>query len=101
MLDLDAQGVDGHQKPENRVENIIYTDLRKMLNGQYMVWVNNYSVKDNNCGFTVEIETPDGITMLSYDKMISHQCNVMVATITLNIVIASDSFFLVDMGFII
>lgn len=84
MLDLDAQGVDGHQKPENRVENIIYTDLRKMLNGQYLVWVNNYRVNDNNCGFTVEIETPDGITMLSYDKMISHQFNVMVATITLN-----------------
>ena len=56
MLDLDAQGVDGHQVPEKRVENINYTNLNAMPHGIYLVYVKNYNTNRTNNGFTLEIE---------------------------------------------
>jgi len=56
MLDLDAQGVDGHQQPEKRVENITYSDRSKMPKGSYRVSINDYSSSRFPGEFTVEIE---------------------------------------------
>lgn len=72
MLDLDAQGVDGHQPSEKRVENVIYTDLTKMPNGVYKVSVNDYSGNRFPAEFIIEIEYDDSITSMKFN---SKNCN--------------------------
>ncbi len=64
VLDLDAQGVDGHQPPEKRVENIIYTQINQMPEGRYKVDINDYSQGRFPAKFIVEIETMNDITIL-------------------------------------
>lgn len=64
MLDLDAQGKDGHQSAEKRVENIIYTDKQLMPKGSYQVFVNNYSQRGLHTPFTLEIEIEGDVTVL-------------------------------------
>lgn len=66
MLDLDAQGVDGHQIPEKRVENITYKNRSTMSKGKYIVAVNNYSGRNLHTKFTIEIEVNDEITLLEF-----------------------------------
>ncbi len=80
-LDLDAQGIDGHQQPDNRVENIIYTDKSKMPIGKYVVYVNNYSRNDSNHGFTVEIEIDGDVTTFNCNKAFRERANIAVCTI--------------------
>lgn len=84
VLDLDAQGIDGSQEPKNRVENVIYSDKKKMGDGIYKVIVNNFSKRDENYGFNLEIETEDGdITSFNYNEFIKENNNVHVADIEL------------------
>lgn len=64
MLDLDAQGKDGHQSAEKRVENIIYTDKQLMPKGSYQVFVNNYSQRGLHTPFNLEIEIEGDVTVL-------------------------------------
>jgi len=68
MLDLDAQGVDGAQTPEKRVENIIFTDKSKIKNGNIKIWVENYSQRGLRVPFDIEIEIEGDITTLTYDR---------------------------------
>ena len=84
MLDLDAQGCDGNFPPEKRVENIIFTDKSKMPSGSYLIYVNNYSERDNRFGFTIELEIDGEITTFKYDKLISQGENINVCRIDLN-----------------
>lgn len=63
-LDLDAQGVDGHQSPENRVENIIYTDLNKMEDGKYTVSVNDYGSNKFPADCFIEVETDSEVVKM-------------------------------------
>lgn len=68
ILDLDAQGVDGHQPPEKRIENVVFSDKSKMKEGKIKVWVVNYSGRGFNSPFDIEIETGNGdITLLKYN----------------------------------
>ena len=67
-LDLDAQGRDGHQLPEKRVENITYSDLSKMPNGNYEIKVNNYSGRGLHTKFQLEVEIEGEITLIELDK---------------------------------
>ena len=78
VLDLDAEGVDGHQPPEKRVENIIYTDINKMPNGSYRIWVHNYSRRGLKTNFIIEIELDGDITTLEMNKVIntSNEINI-------------------------
>lgn len=64
MLDLDAQGVDGNQPSDRRVENIIYTDKSIMPKGMYQIRVNNYSGRGLHTLFLLEIEIEGEITVL-------------------------------------
>lgn len=64
MLDLDAQGRDGHQSPDNRVENIIYTDKNSMPKGEYSPMVHNYSGRGLKSIFFMEIELDGDVTVL-------------------------------------
>lgn len=79
-LDLDAQGRDGHQIPEKRVENIIYTDITAMPKGNYVVSVNNYSQRGLHTPFTLEIEIEGEITTLRLTNKTSNN-KIDVATI--------------------
>lgn len=83
MLDLDAQGVDRYQVPEKRVENIIYTNMAKMPDGNYDIKVNNFSCKGFKANFKLEIETAEGVTLLELNKLIADNW-VDVATISLH-----------------
>jgi len=81
MLDLDAQGADGHFPPEKRVENIIYISEERMIAGKYLVYVNNYSKNDNNFGFVIEIEIDGEITTFNHNLLIPSKGNVKVCWI--------------------
>lgn len=72
MLDLDAQGVDGNQPPEKRVENVIYTDLSRMPQGKYLVYIQNYSQRGLKTNFTLEIEVDGEITTLELQNLTAH-----------------------------
>ncbi len=83
VLDLDAQGRDGHQLPEKRVENIIYTDKSKMPKGIYTALVNNYSNRGLRTPFAIEIEIDGEITLLNLKpKCVLNK--VPVATVSFN-----------------
>ena len=84
MLDLDAQGADGHFPPDKRVENIIYSDITKMPKGKYVVSIDNYSRKGFKANFTLEIEIDGQITTLNLEKLLPHTNTIKVAEITLN-----------------
>lgn len=64
VLDLDAEGRDGHQEPEKRVENIVYTDKSKMPKGAYKVFVNNYTGRGLHTPCFLEIEVEGEVTIL-------------------------------------
>ncbi|HEY8365051.1 MAG TPA: hypothetical protein VIK84_05715 [Haloplasmataceae bacterium] len=83
ILDLDAQGIDGHQPSEKRVENIIYTDKNKMSKGAYKVSVHNYSGRGFHTPFLIEIEHDDDVTTLKL-KIKSSRNTLEVATIHFN-----------------
>ena len=82
MLDLDAQGVDGELPPEQRVENIIFTDLQKMKGRKYTIYVNNFYRKDDNFGFTIEIENflTGEIITYEYNKPLKQYDYVSIAS---------------------
>lgn len=81
MLDLDAQGADGMFVPEKRVENIIYTEEQRMPKGKYLVYVNNFSERDRNFGFTIEIEIDGEITTFVHNSFIPNKVNIQVCYI--------------------
>lgn len=81
LLDLDAQGRDGHQSPDKRVENIIYTDKSKMPKGTYQVIINNYSRRGLHTSFTLEIEIEGEITVMKLNKPSSVNNQILAATI--------------------
>lgn len=82
MLDLDAQGADGHFPPEQRVENIIYIDEQKINNGKYLIYVHNYSMRDNNFGFTIEVEIDGDVTTFNHNSIIQNGAKVDVCWIS-------------------
>ena len=65
MLDLDAQGADGDFPPEKRVENLTYSDILKMNNGNYKIYVQNFSGPKIQTAFTTEVEILGDITILN------------------------------------
>ena len=80
VLDLDAQGIDGHQPAEKRVENIIYTSKSKMPKGTYQVEVNNYSGRGIHTSFLLEIEIEGEVTILQLKDKLNNN-TVKVASI--------------------
>lgn len=65
MLDLDAQGADGHFPPDKRVENLTYSDVSKMKDGDYKLFVHNYSGSNIKTAFTAEVEIFGELTSLN------------------------------------
>jgi len=80
MLDVDANGGDG--MVQDPVENIFYKRISSMRDGDYLLKVHNYRVRQGGVGFQVEIDFKGSVTCLEYDKLVLHKEKVAVATIT-------------------
>lgn len=65
---------------KNIVENIAWTDLSKMKDGMYRLWVHQYNDR-NSKGFKAEVEFNGEIYSYEYNHRVSG--NVMVAEVTL------------------
>lgn len=80
ILDVDANGADGLR--DDPVENIVYTDRRKMREGTYILQVNQYSRRSDGAGFTVELEFDGNIIQIPYGKAMRNGEVVTVAEIS-------------------
>lgn len=74
QLDVDANA-GGHRSTTNPVENIFYTDRRRMQEGRYRLYVHNYSRQGRDSrgntlpqGFEAEIDYLGQVYAFSYDK---------------------------------
>ena len=76
QLDVDNTHPDG----KIAVENITWIDPKKMKDGVYSVWVNQFSAR-NSKGFKMEIEFNGETYLYEYNKAVSG--NVSVAEVTL------------------
>lgn len=70
------------RKNKNIVENITFPQLNKMRNGQYLFWVNPFSIRGANKGFKAEIEFNGEVFQYEYTKRVD--ANVTVAIVTLS-----------------
>ena len=77
MLDVDII------EPENEiaVENIAYTDIRKMPEGVYDFFVHCYSYRGGRSGFSAEIEYDGQIYSFQYNSPLRQDENVVVAKV--------------------
>lgn len=77
MLDVDMNaGVGNCRTP---VENIIWTDKKSILDGEYTVYVNNFCKREtSNIGFTVEIECAGEVFNFDFDKNPGDKTNTNV-----------------------
>lgn len=65
---------------KNIVENIVYTDKKKLKPGTYKFWVNQYNYH-NSQGFKAEVEMDGEIFSYTYDRPVKG--NVHVAEVTI------------------
>lgn len=81
MLDVDERHPD---KGQVAVENIIWTDPRKMPVGEYRMYVHNYNHNGGRSGFSAEIEFGGQVHQFSVDRELKQGETVHVATIKLD-----------------
>ncbi len=79
MLDVDANGVDGMK--DRPVENIFYTTISKMWEGDYLLAVHNFTRRSTGVGFEVEIDLLGQLHHFAYDKVLAGKKTVDVATL--------------------
>lgn len=77
MLDVDII----YPREAIAVENIIYTDLAKMPDGEYKMFVHTYSDNGGKSGFRAEIEFDGEIYSFDYPKPTRSKERVDVATV--------------------
>lgn len=78
MLDVDVVRPGG----KIAVENITWSDLSKMKEGDYKFVLNNYSSNRSDSGFKAEIEFNGEIHEFEYNKVIPGRANIDVAIVT-------------------
>jgi hypothetical protein len=77
MLDVDMNA--GGRQSRTPVENIIWTDQRKMQKGTYKVAVNNYTKREStDVGFEIEIEFLGEVFNFTYDKAVRNGETIQV-----------------------
>lgn len=80
MLDVDMNAGGGYTR--EGVENIIYTNLSQMPEGEYQLFINQYDLRERvDNGFDCEVEFDDKIYSFHYDKVMKTGENIMVAKI--------------------
>ncbi|WPJ72219.1 hypothetical protein DEEACLCL_00202 [Salmonella phage CRW-SP2] len=81
-LDIDMNGLGGMSKTREPVENIIFTDERRLLDGVYRFDVNNFSQRETiDQGFTIEVEYKGEVKRFSHAGLRNKQtaeCAVMI-----------------------
>lgn len=77
MLDVDII----HPGSKPAVENITWIDRKKMQEGRYHFYVNNFNHNGGHTGFTAEIEYDGVIHTFVYDKELHQDENVVVADV--------------------
>jgi hypothetical protein len=90
MLDTDVMSPAG----KIAVENIIYSNKRKMGKGKYTFKVKNYSSQTSNAGFNAEIEFGGVTHSFAYNKVLRGKEEVVVAIV--NFDKESDQFSFVE-----
>jgi len=77
FLDIDMNA--GGERSREAVENIVWTDKKKMLEGRYEIYINNYCKRENeDIGFDCEIEFDGKIHTFSYDKVVGNKVVVAI-----------------------
>ncbi len=79
-LDVDIREPSAY-KHKDIVENIVFPNKNKMTIGDYTFYINNYSLRGNQKGFTVEMEFDGTVHTFVYDKGLKHKENVTVAVV--------------------
>jgi hypothetical protein len=77
-VDITNPSAFGHK---NIVENIAWTDLSKMRNGVYKLWINQFAARYSK-GFKAEVEFGGDIFYYEYNKPVAG--NVQIAEVSLN-----------------
>jgi hypothetical protein len=78
FLDVDMNAGGGNTR--EAVENIIFTDKRKMLEGEYEVRVNNYRKREScDTGFNIEIECQGQVINLGQTAAVGDNKTITVA----------------------
>jgi len=77
--------VDSRHKPGINVENIIWTDLSLMPDGEYKMYIRNFTSSPYlNTGFNAEIEYGGNIFYYKYDGFVGQGVYIDIAIVTLN-----------------
>jgi hypothetical protein len=79
MLDVD---IIHPNKEQVAVENITWTDITKMKEGEYVFYVHNYSNRGGQSGFSAEIEYAGQLYTFDYNKTLRQDERVVVAKIS-------------------
>jgi hypothetical protein len=79
-LDVDIINPSGYGH-SNIVENITWPSKSKMPKGEYRFYVNNYSLRGSQKGFTVEIEFDGEVHTFEYNVPLRNDENVDVAVV--------------------
>lgn len=80
VLDVDMNA--GSRTTRTPVENICYTNRRKMENGRYLLGVHQYNKREStNVGFTIEVEFDGHIHTLVYGRAVHQGWKIEVAYI--------------------
>lgn len=79
-LDVDMNA--GSGKSRDAVENVIWTDINRLIPGTYRVFVNQFCRRESiDVGFEFEIEIHGDLHKFTYDKPVSYGQDVEVAKI--------------------
>ena len=70
-----------HPDKKVAIENIIFTDARKMPEGNYRFCVNNFTDRGGRSGFRAEVEFDGQCFQFDYPHPVQHKADVEVATV--------------------
>lgn len=83
-LDVDMNA--GSGKSRDAVENVVWTDQRKLIPGRYRVYVNQFSRRENtDVGFEFEIEVAGNLHKFAYNKKVEGNVNVAYIDVDKNL----------------
>jgi hypothetical protein len=82
MLDVDIIHPSNQTKDGIAVENITWSDLSRMPEGTYRMFVHNYNHNGGRSGFTAEVEFDGQIHAFAYNKELRQGDQVHVAEVT-------------------
>ena len=80
QLDVDIMDP-GDYSHKNIVENITWSDISKMPDGEYLFWVHQFAAR-NSKGFKAEIEFNGQVFEYEYNKPLGRKTKVNVAKVT-------------------